>query len=155
MLPQEGEKCQLHFIHKTSSKPKNSSEELIDVPNSVFGDIDQVDQNQPASPIGAVIDERNLLPYMKLDNPVQNIHLFKDSKDKSAEELLQLIKNKVVDISKFLDYKHTVPTEREKKGWVWKDLQYLTQKKKKKEKLCKYRYVRFISSYEYINIINY
>lgn len=43
---------------------------------------------------------------MKLDNPVQNIHFFKDSKDKSAEELLQLIKNKVVDISKFLDYKH-------------------------------------------------
>ena len=107
MLPQEGEKWRLHSIHKTSSEPEKSSEELIDVPNSVSGDSDQVDQDQPASPTGVVIDQANLPPRMKLDNPVQDVHSFKESKEKSAEELLQLIKHELVDISKFLDYKHT------------------------------------------------
>lgn len=55
---------------------------------------------------------------MKLDNLVQNIYLFKDSKDKSAKELLQLIKYELVDISKFLDYKYTSPTGKKKEGWV-------------------------------------
>lgn len=111
MLPQ-GEKYELHSIHKTSSsKAEKSSEEVIDVLNSVFGENDQVDQGQPASPTGAVIDEANLLPRIKSDNPVpssiQDIHLFQNGKDKSAEKLLQLIKHELVDISKFPDYKHT------------------------------------------------
>lgn len=43
---------------------------------------------------------------------MQDIDLFKDSKDKFVKKLLQLMKNELVDISKFFDSKHIVFIEK-------------------------------------------
>lgn len=136
-------KMSASFYSKDIIQARKSGKELIDVLNLTFGNSDQVDQNQPASPIGAVINEVNLLSCMKLDNPVQDIYLFKDSKDKSVKEHLQLIKHELVDISRFPDYKHTAPTGRKREGWIWKygwDFKHLTQKRRNRKALQKWVY---------------
>ena len=120
MLPQEEEEFLSQFAHETSPDAQKPKEELVDIPDSIFGDIDYGNPNQSISPTRANKIKANPIPQRALSQlvPISNLisNVLEDTKEELPQENFQLSNYKLLDVSKFPNYKHASPTGRKREG---------------------------------------